>query len=119
MKYTSASFTSAIMNAVPSITFLLALLTRMEHVKLKEVRSQAKVIGTLVTFGGAVLMGIYKGPGFNLFHSRTQQHHGGGGDPSSSHNHHQIAGALYIFMGCVALSSFYILQVNFLINNIV
>ncbi|XP_020984417.1 WAT1-related protein At4g08290 isoform X1 [Arachis duranensis] len=110
MKYTSASFTSAIMNAVPSITFLLALLTRMEHVKLKEVRSQAKVIGTLVTFGGAVLMGIYKGPGFNLFHSRTQQHHGGGGDPSSSHNHHQIAGALYIFMGCVALSSFYILQ---------
>ncbi|XP_057729924.1 WAT1-related protein At4g08290-like isoform X2 [Arachis stenosperma] len=82
----------------------------MEHVKLKEVRSEAKVIGTLVTFGGAVLMGIYKGHGFNLFHSRTQQHHGGGGDPSSSHNHHQIAGALYIFMGCVALSSFYILQ---------
>ncbi|MED6168839.1 hypothetical protein PIB30_015459 [Stylosanthes scabra] len=109
MKYTSASFTSAIMNAVPSITFVLAVLTRMEHVKIKEVRSQAKVIGTLVTFGGAVLMGIYKGPGFNLFHSRTEHHQGVNGEPSSSHNH-QIEGALYIFMGCVALSSFYILQ---------
>lgn len=28
MKYTSASFTSAIMNAVPSITFLLAVIFR-------------------------------------------------------------------------------------------
>lgn len=28
MKYTSASFTSAIMNAVPSITFLLAVILR-------------------------------------------------------------------------------------------
>lgn len=106
MKYTSASFTSAIMNAVPSITFVLAVIFRLERLKCKEIRSQAKVIGTLVTFGGALLMAIYKGPGFNIFHSGTQNQNA---THESSHNH-QTAGALYILMGCVALSSFYILQ---------
>ncbi|XP_027358249.1 WAT1-related protein At4g08290-like [Abrus precatorius] len=108
MKYTSASFTSTIVNAVPSITFLLAVFVRLERVKLKEIRSQAKVIGTLVTFGGALLMAIYKGPAFNLFHSGSTTHQDNGSH--SSPNNHQTAGAIYILMGCVALSSFYILQ---------
>ncbi|MED6168838.1 hypothetical protein PIB30_015458 [Stylosanthes scabra] len=108
MKYTSASFTSAIMNAAPSITFVLALLTGLEHVKIRQVRSQAKVIGTLLTFGGAVLMALYKGPGFNLFHSAATHNNGDVGP--SSHDHHHSVGALYILLGCVGLSSFYILQ---------
>lgn len=82
---------------------------RLECLKFKEIRSQAKVIGTLVTFGGALLMAFYKGPGYTLFHSRSTAHHEDGSH-ASSHNH-QATGALYILMGCVALSSFYILQV--------
>ncbi|RDX65615.1 WAT1-related protein, partial [Mucuna pruriens] len=85
----------------------MQLMYRLECVKVKEVRSQAKVIGTLVSFGGALLMAIYKGPGFNLFHSGGATHQENGS--SSSHNH-QTAGAIYILMGCVALSCFYILQ---------
>ncbi|CAJ2644207.1 WAT1-related protein At4g08290-like [Trifolium pratense] len=108
MKYTSASFTSAIMNAVPSITFVIAVFVRLERVKFKEIRSQAKVFGTLVTFGGALLMAIYKGPGFNIFHSASTTQNQNG-TQESSHNH-QTTGALYILMGCVALSAFYILQ---------
>ncbi|MED6211999.1 hypothetical protein PIB30_078908 [Stylosanthes scabra] len=108
MKYTSASFTSAIMNAAPSITFVLALLTGLEHVKIREVRSQAKVIGTLVTFAGAVIMAVYKGPGFNLFHSAATTENNGDVGPTSQ-DHHSV-GAIYILLGCVALSSFYILQ---------
>ncbi|XP_058760908.1 WAT1-related protein At4g08290-like [Vicia villosa] len=108
MKYTSASFTSAIMNAVPAITFLLAVIVRLERLKCNDIRSQAKVIRTLVTFGGAMLMAIYKGPAFTIFHSENTTHHQNG-TQESSHNH-QTAGALYILMGCVALSSFYILQ---------
>jgi len=85
---------------------------RLEHLRLREVRSQAKVIGTLVTFGGALLMAIYKGPAFNLFQSGSTTHHENGS--TSSHNSHQTAGAIYILMGCVALSSFYILQVIYI-----
>ena len=35
---------------------------RMEKVDLKKVRFQAKVVGTLVTVAGAMLMTLYKGP---------------------------------------------------------
>jgi len=96
----------------------LALARRLEHLKLKEVRSVAKVIGTLVTFGGALLMAIYKGPAFNLFHSGSTTHHENG---STSHNNHQMAGAIYILKGCMPLSCFYILQVliNIFFNKII
>ncbi|KAI4307286.1 hypothetical protein L6164_030490 [Bauhinia variegata] len=80
MQYTSASFASAIINAVPSITFVLAVILRLERVKIKELRSQAKVLGTL--------------------------HQGGSQSPHA----HWLTGTLFILLGCVAWSSFYILQ---------
>ncbi|KOM48458.1 hypothetical protein LR48_Vigan07g216200 [Vigna angularis] len=108
MQYTSATFASAIMNAVPSVTFLIAVILRLESVKLKEVRSQAKVIGTLVTFGGALLMTLYKGPKINLinnpnsFQKDERQ--------SLEDDKHWFTGTLFLCLGCLAWSSFYILQ---------
>ncbi|CAN6583883.1 unnamed protein product [Malus baccata var. baccata] len=109
MKYTSASFASAIMNAVPSITFVIAVIFRVETVKIKEVRSQAKVIGTLVTFAGALLMTLYKGPVIDLLWShKTSSHHES--SSSTTSNQHWIAGTLFILLGSVAWSCFYVLQ---------
>ncbi|KAK7385208.1 hypothetical protein VNO78_30921 [Psophocarpus tetragonolobus] len=109
MQYTSASFASAVMNAVPSVTFVLAVILRLESVKIKELRSQAKVVGTLVTFIGALLMTLYKGPQFDLFHHSNTTHHQGGSQSSQNHSH-WVAGTLFICLGCLAWSSFYILQ---------
>lgn len=109
MQYTSASFASAVMNAVPSVTFVLAVIFRLEHIRIKEIRSQAKVMGTLVTFAGALLMTLYKGPQFDLFHHSNATHQQGGSQ--STHNHsHWVTGTLFICLGCLAWSSFYILQ---------
>ncbi|KAJ7965587.1 WAT1-related protein [Quillaja saponaria] len=107
MTYTSATFTSAIMNAVPSVTFLLAVIFRIERLKMKEIRSQAKVIGTLVTFAGALLMTLYKGPVIDLFKSPNATHNGGSSDSSDKH---WLTGTLFILVGVVAWSAFYILQ---------
>ncbi|WVZ19184.1 hypothetical protein V8G54_006506 [Vigna mungo] len=109
MQYTSASFTSAIMNAVPSVTFVLAVILRLERVNVKEVRSLAKVIGTLVTFSGALLMTLYKGPEFNLFHSANATHNQDGAH-SPQVVKHWLSGTLFLLLGCVAWSSFFILQ---------
>ncbi|XP_027368355.1 WAT1-related protein At4g08290-like [Abrus precatorius] len=109
MQYTSASFTSAIMNAVPSVTFVLALILRLERVNIKELRSQAKVAGTLVTFAGALLMTLYKGPQIHLFHHPNTTHHQDGSHSPQSHTH-WLTGTLFICLGCLAWSSFYILQ---------
>lgn len=91
---------------------------RLERVKLKGIRSVAKVVGTMVTFGGAVVMAVYKGPGFNIFHnnsnsSSSESHHH---EDATMNNNHQTIGALYILMGGVALSAFYILQVYICIS---
>ncbi|KAH0989394.1 hypothetical protein GBA52_000877 [Prunus armeniaca] len=107
MKYTSASFTSAIMNAVPSVTFVIAVIFRVESVKMKEVRSQAKVIGTLVTFAGALLMTVYKGPVVDLLWSHKTSSHS---STTTSSDQHWVTGTLFILIGCVAWSCFYVLQ---------
>ncbi|CAJ1974208.1 unnamed protein product [Sphenostylis stenocarpa] len=109
MQYTSASFASVIMNAVPSVTFVLAVVLRLERVNVQEIRSLAKVIGTLVTFAGALLMTLYKGPEFNLFHSANTTHHQDGSN-SPQVVKHWVSGTLFLLLGCVAWSSFFILQ---------
>ncbi|EOY16251.1 Nodulin MtN21 /EamA-like transporter family protein isoform 2, partial [Theobroma cacao] len=107
MKFTSASFTSAIMNAVPSVTFVVAVILRLEHLKIKEVRGQAKIIGTILSLSGALLMTLYKGPVIDLIWSRKASHQGSTGDSSDKH---WIPGTLLILVGCVAWSCFYVLQ---------
>ncbi|KHN47036.1 Auxin-induced protein 5NG4-like protein [Glycine soja] len=109
MQYTSASFASAIMNAVPPVTFVLAVILRLERVNVKEVRSLAKVIGTLVTFSGALLMTLYKGPQIKLFFSPDTTHHQDGSH-SPQVIKHWLSGTLFLLLGCVAWSSFFILQ---------
>lgn len=85
---------------------------RLERVKIKELRSQAKVIGTLVSFAGALLMTLYKGPQVHLFHNPNTTHQESGNHSTQSHQH-WIAGTLFIGLGCLAWSSFYILQVTY------
>lgn len=108
MQYTSASFASALMNAVPSVTFVLAVIFRIERVNMKEIRSIAKVIGTLVTFAGALMMILYKGPQIHLFYSPKTAHNSGSHDTQTLK--HWVSGTLFLMMGCVAWSSFFILQ---------
>ncbi|CAI8597420.1 unnamed protein product [Vicia faba] len=109
MQYTSASFTSVLINTVPSMTFFLAVIFRIEHVNIKQIRSIAKVIGTLVTFTGALLMIIYKGPQIHLFYSPNNAHHDAGSHDTQTHKH-WVSGTLFILLGCLAWSSFFILQ---------
>ncbi|KAL2339801.1 hypothetical protein Fmac_007741 [Flemingia macrophylla] len=109
MKFTSASFLSAVMNAAPSVTFLLAVILRLEHMKMKEVACQAKVIGTIVTLGGALLMALYRGPivgimGSSISHSDQQE------NVNNPTGNHWIMGTCFLLIGCAGFSAFYILQ---------
>lgn len=107
MNLTSASYASAIMNAVPAVTFVIAVILGLEQVKIKEVRSQAKMIGTLVTFAGALIMTTYKGPIINFIWSQKSSHFVQSNDSSGKH---WLTGTLFILVGCFAWASFFILQ---------
>ncbi|RDX68802.1 WAT1-related protein [Mucuna pruriens] len=109
MKFTSASFLSAVMNSAPSITFLLAIMLRLEHMNMKEVACQAKVMGTIVTLGGTLLMALYKGPVLSITGSSTTH----AAQPHNITNptaNHWIMGTCFLLIGCAGFSSFYILQ---------
>uniref|UniRef100_A0A0C9S8J2 WAT1-related protein n=2 Tax=Wollemia nobilis TaxID=56998 RepID=A0A0C9S8J2_9CONI len=59
---TSATFASATTNLIPIFTFIMAVALRSENVVLRTKRGQAKVIGTIICVGGALIMTLYKGP---------------------------------------------------------
>lgn len=85
-------------------------MNRMEKVKIVEVRSQAKIVGTLVALAGALVMTLYKGPLIPLPWSNPDQHNGN--TKSSQDHNHWVAGTLLILLACVAWSCFYVLQVR-------
>ncbi|XWS23768.1 hypothetical protein CRYUN_Cryun28dG0043600 [Craigia yunnanensis] len=93
--------------AALALAHFALVLERLEQVKAKEVRSQAKVIGTLVTLSGVLLMTFYEGPVIDLIWSRKTIHYGSSGDSSDKH---WISRTLIILVGCVAWSCFYVLQ---------
>ncbi|GMI98948.1 Usually multiple acids move in and out Transporters 32 [Hibiscus trionum] len=61
LEYTSATFSCAFLNMVPVITFMLALPFGLEKVNIRDKAGIAKVVGTLVCIGGAMVLTLYKG----------------------------------------------------------
>ncbi|XP_045801906.1 protein WALLS ARE THIN 1-like [Trifolium pratense] len=59
---TSPTFASAIQNSVPAITFLMAVILRIEQVRLNRKDGIGKVAGTLFCVAGASVITLYKGP---------------------------------------------------------
>ncbi|XP_027070725.1 WAT1-related protein At2g37460 [Coffea arabica] len=108
MKYTTATFAAAMSNILPAITFLMAWIFRLEKVKLKSINSQAKIVGTVATVGGAMLMTLLRGPVIKLPWTKgttSPEHQSGGINLQNS-----IKGALFITIGYFGWSCFMVLQ---------
>ncbi|KAL6655548.1 hypothetical protein ACP70R_006374 [Stipagrostis hirtigluma subsp. patula] len=57
----SSSLATAMMNMIPAITFLMAVAVGQERVNIKELSSMAKIFGTAICVGGAIIMALLKG----------------------------------------------------------
>ncbi|MFQ6647758.1 hypothetical protein Gotur_021008 [Gossypium turneri] len=60
--YSNPTLASTIRNLSPALTFILAVLFRLERVALRSSISQAKIMGTIASISGALLVVLYKGP---------------------------------------------------------
>ncbi|KAM7271594.1 hypothetical protein ACFE04_030808 [Oxalis oulophora] len=69
LKFTSPTFSCAMSNMLPAMTFFIAFLCRMEKLNMKKLTCLAKIVGTIVTISGAMLMTFYKGQVVNFFWS--------------------------------------------------
>ncbi|KAM3736811.1 hypothetical protein ACB098_09G009400 [Castanea mollissima] len=108
MKYTTATFAAALINVLPAITFLMAWLLRLEKVKLKSIRSQAKVVGTLATVAGAMVITLARGPVLELIWTKGKTNHDQ--QNNGTNLHHSIKGAIMITIGCFSWACFVNLQ---------
>ncbi|KAL9245546.1 hypothetical protein vseg_019185 [Gypsophila vaccaria] len=109
LTYTSATFASASVNVLPAITFIMATIFRLEKVDIRKIPSQAKIIGTIVTVAGAMLMTIYRGPVVNIFGSHAAVQHGATSAAANS-GQHWVLGTLFVLGSCFGWSAFFILQ---------
>ncbi|XP_021900667.1 WAT1-related protein At4g08300-like [Carica papaya] len=112
MKATSATFASASANVLPAVTFIMAVIFRLERVNLKKVHSVAKVIGTGITVGGAMIMTLYRGPIVEFFKSGGVSHHAAAATTTSdgSSDQHWVTGTLMLLASCCSWAGYFILQ---------
>ncbi|XVF16470.1 hypothetical protein REPUB_Repub10bG0033600 [Reevesia pubescens] len=62
IEYSSPTLASAVGNLSPAFTFILAVLFSMEKLALGSSTTQAKIMGTIVSISGALVVVLYKGP---------------------------------------------------------
>ncbi|KAJ4712286.1 WAT1-related protein [Melia azedarach] len=73
VSYSSPTLASAMSNLIPALTFLLAVIFRMEKLDVKSLRSQIKITGALLSISGAIITILYKGPSIASLLSQHQQ----------------------------------------------
>ncbi|KAF5939157.1 hypothetical protein HYC85_023416 [Camellia sinensis] len=91
-KQTPAGFLSCMAGVRPALTFIAAWIFSLETVRLNQRRSQAKLIGTIIMAGGAIIIGLYSGPTISSsFHSDVREQ-------ESGLKEDYIEGSTYVFI---------------------
>ncbi|KAL0387728.1 UNVERIFIED_CONTAM: WAT1-related protein [Sesamum radiatum] len=109
LKLTSPTFSCAMSNMLPALTFVLAIIFRMEKVEMKKVIHQAKVLGTIITVAGAMLMTLYKGPLVEMAWSKHRQSQTASAATETSERD-WVIGCILLIIATLAWAAFFILQ---------
>ncbi|KAK4271104.1 hypothetical protein QN277_019844 [Acacia crassicarpa] len=112
---TSATFVSAIYNLIPAITFILAVCCGFERLNLGAAGGKAKVLGTVIGIGGAMLLTFYKGFEIhiwsfhiNLLHPHHEQN---ATVPTTRHHaYSELLGVLAAIASCFSYALWLIIQ---------
>ncbi|EEC74527.1 hypothetical protein OsI_10035 [Oryza sativa Indica Group] len=110
LMYTSPTFVTSVVNTVASITFVIAIVVRMEIVDVRSIRGLAKIAGTVVSFAGVTTMTLYKGTAISSPWKAPISIHGGGGGGGVHES--WLKGSFLAVASCICWSIWYILQAS-------
>ncbi|OEL18458.1 WAT1-related protein [Dichanthelium oligosanthes] len=116
LKYTSATAAAAICSSIPVITFFLALLLRMEAMKLRSSPGMAKAAGMTLCLAGVLVIALYAGPLLNPLNRHRVLADHGNKHAAAAHGVVSkglwITGTFLMLLACVAWSLWIVFQVN-------
>ncbi|KAI4303996.1 hypothetical protein MLD38_039568 [Melastoma candidum] len=105
LRYTSPTFVSSMVNTIASLTFVIAILLRLETVDVRKPRGVAKILGTVISLAGVMTMTLYKGPVLrNPWRPMIKM--GGHG----AIHERWLEGSLLTVASCITWSIWYIMQ---------
>ncbi|KAG6602357.1 WAT1-related protein, partial [Cucurbita argyrosperma subsp. sororia] len=109
LKFVSPTFSIAMSNAVPALSFFFAWIFRMEKVDIRRVSSWAKILGTAVTVGGAMTMIFVRHPTlrFGWTKGADSQHHS---STAANNQDYRFKGVILVTISCVSSSLSCVLQ---------
>ncbi|KAL4307322.1 hypothetical protein AHAS_Ahas16G0266700 [Arachis hypogaea] len=112
LEYTSPTLFSALSNLIPAFTFILAVFFRMEKISPKSWSTQAKIVGSLVSILGALIVVLYKGP--TLISASSSPHQSPHVDflKDSSPQQNWVLGGFLIAIEFILVPIWYIVQTN-------
>ncbi|KAJ8531489.1 hypothetical protein K7X08_026923 [Anisodus acutangulus] len=106
LNFTSPTFVASMVNTVAALTFVLAVILRLEVVNVRDPRGIAKIIGTLVSLAGVMTMTLYKGAALkNLWHPLIYIHQG-----NNVVKENWVKGSILTVASCITWSIWYIMQ---------
>nr|XP_011457992.1 PREDICTED: WAT1-related protein At1g44800-like isoform X1 [Fragaria vesca subsp. vesca] len=104
LKYTSSSFVTSIANTIPSLTFLIAVILRLEAVDVRNPRGIAKLLGTLISLAGVITMTSYNGPAIQSLSGASKHIR------SNIVHKSWTKGSILVITSCITWSIWYIMQ---------
>ncbi|KAJ1425536.1 EamA domain [Sesbania bispinosa] len=115
LKYSTATIACALTNLLPAFTIVLAVLFRQEYLRMKTKSGIAKVLGTVLSVGGALLLSFYHGKALNLGESII---HWGYADrtesttSSSSSEKNLLLGPIAVIVSSLVWAIWFIIQAD-------
>ncbi|CAI0458031.1 unnamed protein product [Linum tenue] len=108
LKYTSPTFVASIVNIIVPLTFVIAVVTRLESLDHRHPRGIAKLLGTLISLSGVMTMALFKGPIIKQLWSPLLKIEA---SQSDDENHEKwLLGSVLMVASCFIWSFWYIMQ---------
>ncbi|XP_043710405.1 WAT1-related protein At1g25270-like [Telopea speciosissima] len=108
---TSVTFTAAMSNLTPALTYIMAVTIGLEKLGIRTLAGKAKMVGTIICIGGAMVLTFYKGAEINIWSTKIDLTRGlGSGNASQPESSNHVLGSLLALGSCLVYVLWLIIQ---------
>uniref|UniRef100_A0A7N0VKZ7 WAT1-related protein n=1 Tax=Kalanchoe fedtschenkoi TaxID=63787 RepID=A0A7N0VKZ7_KALFE len=105
LRDTNATYATNFLNLVPILTFAISVTVGTEKLRLKTKAGRVKIVGGFFCVVGALVVSLYKGPGFYIDHINWSRKVG-----LVPSNTNWLRGTLFLMGSCLSYAIWFIIQ---------